>query len=254
MGSLVLAKAPGAALRDARPTQAYGSAVEWAKDDKTLATVQWGGVNHDHPHVVVPGSGGLSGFVRQELGTSGYGFDTKASRVDVAMDFRHVPFGVLSALCGTPSRVVTNTNAAQGDTHYFGSRQSRHFVRVYEKGKQMGLPQLSDWVRVEVEVKPDKAAGKRAAMTASHSELIRSGRVGRKVADAYGVVGDPLRMGGARAGARHDLVRRVKNMRRQYGSTIDELMQACGDDLDLFLDCLRYGISEDTMMELSDRG
>lgn len=252
VGSLVRSKVPDAARRDARATQAYGEAVEWVRDEKRLALVQWGGVNHDHPHVVIPGTGGLSGFVRQELAVSGYGFETTASRVDVAMDFRGVPFDALSRLCGSrPTRQIVNDDPAEGDTHYFGSRQSRHLVRVYEKGKQMGLTELADWVRVEVEVKPDKAEGRRAAMTAPLGDLIRSGRVGRRVADAVGVEGEPLRMGAARSGVPHDLARRVTNLRRQYGATLADLARACGDDGEgLFLDCLFRGIDEERMLAL----
>ena len=250
INDLVFAKENRAVARETRPNQAFGSAIEWVKDDKRLAVVQWGGVNHDRPHVTVPGTGGLSGFIRTELGTTGYGFTSKASRVDVALDFRGVPFAFLSALCGTPSKTIRNADADKGDTDYFGSRQSRHFVRVYEKGKQMGLDALADWVRVEVEVKPDKPAGRVAAMTATLPELVRSGRVGRSVADAVGLEPEALKMGAAVQRVPHDLLKRLAHMRRQYGATLRELGQLCGEDLDLFVDVLFYAPDEATMSAL----
>lgn len=253
IGSLVAAKVPGAVKRDARPTQAYGEAVEWVQADKRLAVVQWGGVNHTKPHVTVPGSGGLSGFIRTELGTTCYGFHTAASRVDVALDFRGVAFEVLSKMCGSPSRVIEHPgDPMQGDTHYFGARQSRHFVRVYEKGKQLGVAALADWVRVEVEVKPDKSPGRQAAMTATLPELVRSGRVGRKIADAVGLEADDLRMGAARQQVPHDLMRRLANLRLQYGATLNELAHLCGDDADLFLELLFRGPTEAAMLDLAE--
>lgn len=253
VGSLVNAKVPGAACRDTRPSLAYGFAVEWVRSDKRLAMVQWGGVNHDRPFVSVPGVGGLSGFMRQELATTGYGFTTRATRVDVAMDFRGVPFEALSTMCGTPSKVIEHADPEVGNTHYFGARQSRHYVRAYEKGKQMGLAHLSDWCRVEVEVKPDKPAAREAAMRATLPELIRSGRIGTRIADAVGVEGDPFKMGAARKDVPHDLMQRLGHLRKQYLSTLLELGDACGDDLDLFLTLLFDGPSEAAMEDLAVR-
>jgi hypothetical protein len=42
--------------------------------------------------------------------------------------------------------------AEKGRTLYLGSRDSPYFVRIYEKGKQLGAD--PHWVRVEVELKP----------------------------------------------------------------------------------------------------
>lgn len=59
--------------------------------------------------------------------------------------------------------------APNGRTLYIGSRQSTAYLRLYEKGKQLGESD-STWVRVELEVKPDGAQRETAA-TASADDL-----------------------------------------------------------------------------------
>lgn len=252
VGSLVAAKVARFGERECRPSQAYAHAVEWVKDDKRVAVVQWGGVNHALPHVTVPGTGGLSGFVRQELAlTDSYGFSSKASRVDVALDFRGVPFDYLSKLCGDePSRMVTNADADKGDTHYFGSRTSRHFVRVYEKGKQQGDGVSPDWVRVEVEVKPDTRDGKFLAMKAKLPDLVRTGQIGRRFAEAIDLDGERLNLSAPEKN-NHGLAKRLRYMRKQYGPTLHELATVCGEDVDLFLEALFYPMSEELLERIS---
>ena len=64
-------------------------------------------------------------------------------------------------------------NPDRGTTIYLGSRKSQAFVRIYQKGlkhaEEMGIPpqeipdQLRHWVRIELELKPDKGRAKQAA-------------------------------------------------------------------------------------------
>lgn len=65
----------------------------------------------------------------------------------------------------------------RGSTIYLGSRKSQAFVRIYQKGlkhaEEMGLApedipdELRHWVRVELELKPDKKPAKEAAKSLS---------------------------------------------------------------------------------------
>jgi len=65
----------------------------------------------------------------------------------------------------------------RGTTIYLGSRKSQAFVRIYQKGlkhaEEMGLApedipdELRHWVRIELELKPDKPKAKQAARNLS---------------------------------------------------------------------------------------
>ncbi|MDR0848010.1 MAG: replication initiation factor domain-containing protein [Propionibacteriaceae bacterium] len=57
----------------------------------------------------------------------------------------------------------------KGCTLYVGSRKSAIFLRCYEKGKQLGDP-VSDWVRVELQVRPQRDQ-RLSASRASADEL-----------------------------------------------------------------------------------
>lgn len=54
------------------------------------------------------------------------------------------------------STVSSTDGGVTSTTTYIGSRESAFFVRVYEKGKQVGGD--PDWVRVEFEIKPMKTS------------------------------------------------------------------------------------------------
>lgn len=95
----------------------------------------------------------------------------KVSRIDLAIDFKGYAIDVLRIyddwLAGKVStrarRIRPLSDATKNkdgsisvaSTLYFGSRTSAVMVRIYEKGKQLGTGE--DWVRVELEVKDDRA-------------------------------------------------------------------------------------------------
>ena len=91
----------------------------------------------------------------------------KITRVDVAKDFFNAEYSPEQAAIDRLDGKYTNhhimpdgekagsdweSNNGKGKTYYVGSRQSSKFVRVYEKGKQLGDKQ-SGWVRFEIEFK-----------------------------------------------------------------------------------------------------
>jgi len=95
----------------------------------------------------------------------------KASRIDLAFDLMDYGIDPLRVYADwEKGKVKCNARTVQpftkatrnsdgtiskASTVYFGSRESEIMVRMYEKGKQMQTD--LDWVRVELEVKGDKA-------------------------------------------------------------------------------------------------
>lgn len=82
-------------------------------------------------------------------------------RVDFAYDIETDYESLISLVDSLPEfgrikkSVISETIDGQTcTTTYYGSRESAYFIRIYEKGKQVG--QNPKWVRFEVEVKPMK--------------------------------------------------------------------------------------------------
>uniref|UniRef100_A0AAU8B2X0 Replication protein n=1 Tax=Dulem virus 54 TaxID=3145765 RepID=A0AAU8B2X0_9VIRU len=91
----------------------------------------------------------------------------KITRIDLAKDFFKREYSPEQAAQDRLDGKFTNhhmmpdgekvgsdweSNNGKGKTYYVGSRESSKFVRVYEKGKQLG-DKASDWVRFEIEFK-----------------------------------------------------------------------------------------------------
>lgn len=112
------------------------------------------------------------------------------SRIDSALDLRGE--GVFETLHAIAKRVEAKGikldlwgaevgNRDRGTTIYLGSRRSPFLVRIYQKGlkhaEEMGLvgddipPGLRNWVRVELEFKPQKRHAKAKARTLSPLQL-----------------------------------------------------------------------------------
>nr|WP_308026476.1 replication initiation factor domain-containing protein [Neisseria mucosa] len=91
----------------------------------------------------------------------------KITRVDIAKDFFNGEYSPEQAKADRLSGLFTNhhmmpagesagtdweSNNGKGKTYYVGSRESSKYVRVYEKGKQLG-DKSSIWTRFEIEFK-----------------------------------------------------------------------------------------------------
>ncbi|QNT58748.1 replication initiation factor domain-containing protein [Neisseria musculi] len=91
----------------------------------------------------------------------------KITRIDIAKDFFNGEYTPEQAKADRLAGKFTNhrmmpdgesvgtdweSNNGKGKTYYVGSRESSKYVRVYEKGKQLGDKQ-SPWVRFEIEFK-----------------------------------------------------------------------------------------------------
>lgn len=138
-----------------------------------VATILHGGKN-GHPNVEASG-GDMAPKLAALLRRGG---PHKVTRCDVAVDlFGEGVFEQLKGLAASIAddhrldcRDIVNRDKRQGDTRYLGSRQSSVFARIYEKGKVGGRVYgdidpdlLASWVRVELEIKPQKEVGHLAA-------------------------------------------------------------------------------------------
>lgn len=69
------------------------------------------------------------------------------------------------------SRTLETGLKGSGDTLYIGSRQSERFVRIYDKAAQSKIE--ADWIRIEIELKGERA--KQMAREALKSGVIEAG-------------------------------------------------------------------------------
>lgn len=150
-----------ASLDDARPTNGYERAKALTEGDRSVCTVQWGGNTGEAVQVKASGdsSPDVACVVRREFGDS-----HRVQRADVRGDYCEddvwrvlTEWGIHIA---KKHRCRTSTSGdwvqgVQGRTLYIGSRQSVAYLRIYEKGKQIGGD--PDHVRVELECKPKGA-------------------------------------------------------------------------------------------------
>ena len=139
-----------------------------------VATVLYGGRN-GHPNVEASGrtfAPKLAALLRSKG-------PHRVTRCDVAVDlFGDGLFADLKTLAGNIAdehriecRDVVNRDTRKGDTRYLGSRKSSVFARIYEKGKAGGQVEaglvpsdvLASWVRIELEIKPQKGMKEVAA-------------------------------------------------------------------------------------------
>lgn len=112
-----------------------------------------------------------------------------------------------------------------GRTLYVGSRKSPSFIRLYEKGKQLGLDPT--WVRCELQVRPSKKA-RSAVASMTPEELWGTARWTRDVlALLQGIDVPRVRMAERRPG---DDERALRAMLAQYGATLGRLYVRTGSE------------------------
>lgn len=158
-----LAPLIGTELRATNPTSGYKSALELRAGDRRTGLVMWGGRNPD-PYAVASGQDAepFAAAIRS------LGFRHRVSRADVCIDIDEA--GVFELLSDELRAVAVRTGLElqlwqdperpeRGRTLYVGSRKSRGFVRLYEKGKKDD-PSRPNWVRFECELKPSEPAQK----------------------------------------------------------------------------------------------
>ncbi|WP_066567957.1 replication initiation factor domain-containing protein [Snodgrassella sp. CFCC 13594] len=147
----------------------YQSCFLMASDTAQYGRVHFGGQNNTML-IELTGTGCNAATSGWEMRL--HGFLTKAirpkiTRIDITKDFFNGEYTPEQAKHDRLSGRFTNhhmmpdgesvgsdweSNNAKGKTYYVGSRESSKFVRVYEKGKQLG-DKSSNWVRFEIEFK-----------------------------------------------------------------------------------------------------
>lgn len=140
----------------------YGAAV--SRGDTCIARVFWGGVNGNDPHIISTSEEAIS--VAEYLR---FWFpDHRVTRVDVCEDYTgsgtwdSLSEGIQAFALKKGLKINHVGDFARGEngrTIYIGSRQSITFLRLYEKGHESGHPD-KNWVRLELVVKPKKAAAR----------------------------------------------------------------------------------------------
>jgi len=176
----------------------------------------------------------------------------RVTRKDAALDLYDGEwFGILVgitkdfALSAMPPRKVEYAgdwlHAKKGRTLYCGARTSRVFLRLYEKGRKEGTD--PDWVRAEVEYKPQSEAEQyhAAELTAGQVWALRAYHVWGRI---LGVSQDtfmqlPPR---TRPRVRRDVQRSRHALCSQYGKVLEQWLIDCDGDAGALLSEVIEGI------------
>jgi hypothetical protein len=218
----------------------YERAFKIARGDTTLATIMFGG--NTGSNVYASASGGdspaFAEMVRREF--PGHGL----IRADVALDFDEE--GAWESLSGLAIATADEFRLKvehHGDFHReengrtinIGSRSSAAYKRLYEKGKQLKLPDHPNWVRDELEFKPKNAYAKLAYASASPEEIWHSTKWSRSIWEA--LFGPSSTLCVAPAGSIRvpgDDERAMDFMAKQYGNVLRRKLESLGGDIESF--------------------
>lgn len=152
-----------------RPLKNYNSAAAFVVGSETRFKIHFGGQNEEHgPNVIG------SGAAAQELATvirSRFPAH-RVSRLDSCEDYFHADaYDYLRRAAlkiAKQQRVQCReivkplTESDDGRTLYIGAQSSPVSMRIYEKGKQLGMDE--NWVRAELQVRPQKDVKRIVAM------------------------------------------------------------------------------------------
>ena len=228
-------------VRPTKPVQGFEQAYQVIRGETKLATIQFGGKTVGTAVWACASGGDAEPFaeiVRREFPVH------RVLRADVALDYDEPgAWDVLSALAIQTADKFRLKVEHQGDFHRqengrtlkIGSRQSPAFQRVYEKGKQLKIEGRPDWVRSELELKPQTVVAREAYATASPEQMFMATRWTRHVWEVLN--GPSLEMRPAPPGT----VRRMSDddraltfMVRQYGNVLGRKLAELGGDLESF--------------------
>lgn len=226
-------------VEPAQPRQGYERAYRLQRGDSTLAQIQYGGQSVG-PNVWVCGTGSrapaVASFLRERFS------EHLLIRADVCLDYvddlawQSLHDHALAVADAHRLRVAHHGDyhrGKHGRTLAIGSRTSAAYARVYEKGrKEGGRP---DWVRVELELKPQNARARGVYASASPEQILQATRWS---AAFFGpLLGpdapvSPAPPGTVREQSSDD--RALEFMARQYGNVLRRRLEALGGDLEAF--------------------
>lgn len=212
-----------------RGSNSYERKADFKRGERTICTVQWGGVNPD-PNITATGSD--SAFIRG-LVTSRFP-DGRISRVDSAFDsasgtaeFQRVCAWVeeRAKKAGINCTWIKNSDTTKGDTLYIGSKTSRVQIRIYEKGKQTGY-RAGEWWRAEVQLRPE-SRNKSISYKYSPGMVWGASRITRDLWEFLG--GEKLSSLEFEANMKEkDLNDKAAHLVKQYGKLLKELVENTG--------------------------
>lgn len=226
-----------------RGYQGYTYQAVLHRGSTDLLMMAWGGNEGVHLRCSGEGSSVLASWMRSHYCTH------KVSRIDSCMDFEKQ--GLFDDLSKKMIDFANNRKPmpikismagdwanGKGRTLYIGSRQSQIFIRLYEKGyersNKLGVEvERPDWVRFEVEYKPQKEKARRMAQSFSPDDIFRLSYL-PELMDSIGIdVGSQIKTHSAQytdeEKARHFML-------KQYGPTIANWVKEKGGSFDLVFD------------------
>lgn len=216
--------------RPCKPVNGYTQAVELHAGDAVLMRAFWGGVNGEGAtHLGASGSRSpmLAEFLRSIFPVH------RVSRLDVAVD--HDYDNAWQDLSGAALRIIKQRNLVsstvgdwvgekKGRTLYVGSRKSAVFMRIYEKGLQLGMSPT--WVRSEIVLQPSKQADKARLATITPEQAWGAAAWSRAyIAAVEGLAADPLER---TPDAPTDDERALHYLLKQYGPLLERLAERVG--------------------------
>jgi DNA relaxase NicK len=205
-------------------------------------SVRSGGQN---PHPFVECKGEASPFLCGMLRSR---FDHRPARIDVAED-RNAK-GLFHRLHRLSKRIAKRYGIQwrpdgdwgtpdAGRTIYLGSRSSQVFLRIYEKGikyaRELGIPltdELRNWVRIEVEFKPQNPTARNIARTIEPAAIWGTAAwLADFAQEAFAMEAERVNINQRRES---DQQRALRFMGSQYGSHLQALLNDLDGDLTAF--------------------
>lgn len=220
------------------PKFGYLQAYALVRGDSRYALLQFGG-NNVGKNVYVSFLGRMSHSFYDWIQSSGWSFTVL--RADVAFDSVGSVFDKVARIAQDmildrclKSSVAGDWVNMAGRTLYIGSRKSVVFGRIYEKSKQLGLPDSLEFDRIEFEFKPDKKSRSRAAALTPVGFIETSPwavDLCNRIFSAGIQPSDPLHR--PWSASNHD--RSFGHLCRQYRQTLQKELDNCGGCIDTFL-------------------
>lgn len=227
-----LAMALDGSPRPGIPRHGYRSCAQIMRGDQSVAVVMWGGQN---PTPFVQGSGESAVSVAKIMRER---WSHRVSRVDACLDFDHPNAwedvsgmalkvarerGIKKRLAG--DWLDPHQGPGEGRTLMLGATSAAVQGRTYEKGMQLPEAGRPDWVRAEVQVRPQKAS---KALLATVSPLEVWGASAWSADLLERLTGDQVPPARVVTWREPDGARAYAAMLRQYGRTLERLAEAYG--------------------------
>jgi len=221
------------------PKNGYERAYNVVRGTTVLARVQYGGSSVG-ARVWASASGDQAPAFAQVIRENYNGH--RLLRADVAIDYDEE--GAWDSLAGLAiqtadmyrlkvKHVGDFHRQEDGRTLYIGSRTSAAMQRTYEKGKQLG--QSPNWVRQELEIKPQNERAKLLYASASPEQMYQATQWTQhvwRVLNGPSAAVRPAAAGSIRK--QSDDERALDFMAKQYGNVLRRLLEAKGGDLESF--------------------